>query len=451
MIWASLEMFSERRFGGWRAFLTHLVLMSWMAGFISELVEARSSLVTFDVMTVMLVWPGVVFLLTSLLACVCVRLWRVSFNSALGGIVSFLPALFLVPVFIFLLQGAGFSHEIGFANGWQALTALLTGGVLPLFTIPPAFVLTWVLFLGWLAWSWWRTASPRAPWQLVQGVIVGYVGFPLLFLLPSFLGWMVIVGDVPIWSGLNTIVGQGFIAAQIDGFAWRAVYERFPLAIGGEARVSQTWLFAAFAWITSLVVIGYQMIRYGCWSLRQIVLFVGRLRLVMGFGAVALGMAGAFLFKEGYPVTWTHVLAFLVLVAVTALFLLSQTAETELLEATHGSLAADRPLATGLIRAPDLVEASWIWSLAAAVGALLLGIAPFLAFLFAFIAYRHALSARHSWAFLSWTTLPFVGFFLAGWMAVAERGSFGALAPALASLVFLAIFAWNWRKFGRVL
>ncbi|MBP6944465.1 hypothetical protein KBD61_03945 [Patescibacteria group bacterium] len=451
MIWASLEMFSERRFGGWRVFLTRLVLLSWVVGFVSELVEARSSLVPFDVMTVLMVWPGMIFLLTSLLALACVRLWRVSFVSALGGLASYLPVLFFIPVFNFLLQGAGFSPEMGFANGWQALTVLLTGGVLPLFTVPPAFVLTWILCLGWLAWSWWRVASMRRPWELVQGLLPGYLGFPLLFLLPSFIGWSVIVGDVPIWSGLNTIVGQGFIAAQIDGFAWRAVYERFPLAIGGEAHVSQTWLFAVFTWSVSLIVVFYQLVRNWRWSAKQFMSFIGRRRVMMGLGVVALGAAGAFLFKEGHILTWTHILAFLMLMIVTGLFILVQAAETELLEATHGSLAADRPLATGAVRSADLAEASWIWSVAAAAGALMLGMAPFLAFVFAYISHRQALSARHPWAFLSWMTLPFAGYFLAGWMMVAERGSFGALAPALASLVFLAIFAWNWRKFGRVL
>lgn len=451
MIWASLEQFSERRFGGWRAFLTRLVLLSWVAGFVSELVEARSSLVSFDVMTVLLVWPSTVFLLTALLAWVCVRLWRVSFISALGGLASYLPVLFFIPVFTFLLQAAGFSHEIGFANGWQALTVLLTGGVLPFFTLPPAFVLTWILFLGWLAWSWWRVASPRVPWRLAQGLMVGYLGFPLLFLLPSFIGWSVIVGDVPIWSGLDTIVGQGFIAAQIDGFAWRAVYERFPLAIGGEAHVSRTWLFAVFTWLASLMIVFYQLTRTWRWSAKQFVSFVGRQRVMLGLGSVILGIIGALVFKEGHAFTGTHLLAFLVLAIVTALFVLVQAAKTELLEATHGSLAPDRPLSAGLVRVTDLTEASWIWSVAAAAGALILGIAPFLAFIFAYITYQQALSARHSWGFLSWTTLPFAGYFLAGWMTVAERGSFGALAPALASLVFLALFAWNWRKFGRVL
>lgn len=451
MMWASLEMFSERRFGGWRIFLTRLVLLSWMVGFVSELVEARSSLVPFDVMTVLFVWPGVVFLLVALLAWVCVRLWRVSFVAALSGVTSYLPVLFFIPIVTFLLQGAGFSSESGFANGWQALTLLLTGGVLPLFTIPPAFVLTWILFLSWLAWSWWRVASMRRPWQLVQGLAVGYLGFPLLFLLPSFIGWSVIVGDVPIWSGLDAIVGQGFIAAQIDGFAWRAVYERFPLAIGGEAHVSRTWLFAVFTWLVSLMVVFYQLVRTWRWSVKQFVSFVGRQRVMLGLGAIILGMVGAWLFKEGHAFTWTHLLAFFMIATVTGLFVLVQAAQTELLEATHGSLSADRPLAAGLVRTADLTEASWIWSMAAAAGALLLGIAPFLAFMFAYISHRQALSARHPWAFLSWTTLPFVGYFLAGWMTVAERGSFGALAPALASLVFLAVFAWNWRKFGRVL
>jgi hypothetical protein len=451
MIWASLEMFSERRFGGWRVFLTRLVSLSWVVGFISELAEARSSLVSFDVMTVLFVWPGVVFLLTSLLGLVCVRLWRVSFISALGGLSSYLPILFFIPVFHFFLQAAGVPLEMGFANGWQALAALLTGGLLPLFILPPAFVLVWMLFLGWLAWSWWRMTSSRTPWQLAQGLWPGYLGLPLLFLLPSFIGWSVIVGDVPIWSGLNTIVGQGFIAGQIDGFAWRAVYERFPLAIGGEAYVSRTWLFAVFSWLASLIVVFYHLIRAWRWSVQQLVSFVGRQRFMMGFGVVVLGALGAFLFKEGHSVTGTHILAWFVLMLVTGLFLLVQTAEAELLEAAHGSLAVDRPLAAGNIRSTDLAEASWVWLFAAGAGALMLGIAPFLAFTFAYICHKQALAARHPWAFLSWMTLPFPGYFLAGWMTVAERGSFGALAPALACLVFLAVFAWNWRKFGRVL
>lgn len=447
MKWLTRESFSERRFLGWRPFVTHVFLLAWMVGFICELIRAHSALAGFDVMGVLFVWPMIVLLLVFLLAFVCLRLWRVSLVAALGGLWAYLPALFFVPVFELVIRSLGFMNELGFASGWQALTVLLTGGLLPVFVVPPAFQLMWILVFGWIAWSWRRSNPSLTVWQLAQGLGVGYVGFSLLFLLPSFISWVVLVREVPIWSTVAPVVSQGFTVAQIDGYAWRAIYERFPLAIGGEAHVSQTWLFASFAWMSCLVVLFLQQARSWKWSWSRWNGFVGRERFIRLFGSVLLGLVAAMMFGEGHSFTWTHAFALIELVMTVGLYALVQAADVDLIEVAHESLASDRPLATGLITTTDLEEARWLWLAAASLGAFLLGLPVFLACMFAYVAHCQALSATHRWAFLSWTSLPGAGLFLVGWMAVAERGSFGTLAPAFSALVFLALFAWNWRKF----
>lgn len=446
MKWLARESFSDRRFPGWRAFLIQIFVVSWVAGGLFELIRAGSALITFDTMGVVLVWPMMVAVCIFLLAFVCLRLWRVSFVAALGGLLMYVPVLFLVPAFEFLIRGLGFVYELGFASGWQALTLLLTGGILPVFVIPLAFQLTWMFILAWVVWSWWRSTSVPTLWELAQGLAFGYIGFPLLFLLPSFIGWFILFGEVPIWSTTGTIVGQAFAVAQIDGYPWRAIYERFPLAIGGEAHVSQTWLFAISAWFVGVGVIGFERVRAWQWSWRRLGQFATRERSLRILGLVLLGGVGAFVFKEGHAFTWMHLVAWCGLLVTGGLFALAQAAEVDLLEAAHGSLSADRPLAMGAIRSADLVEASWIWLVAGCFGAGLLGMSVFLSFMLAYLAHRQALGAKDRWTFLGWASLPVTGYFLAGWMMVAERGSFGVLAPAFATLAFLLFFAWNWRK-----
>ncbi len=449
MIRLTRESFSERRFPGWRSLLTQVFLYSCVAGFISQLIKAQSSLVVLDPMTVLLLWPSLAFVLLSLLGFVCTRLWHVSFAAGVGGVYGFRWVVFLVPVFELLIRSLGFSNELGFVSGWQALTMLLTGGILPVFIVPPAVMLVWVLSFGWLMWSWWRSTSERNVWRLVQDAVPGYLALPLLFLVPSLIGWTILVGDIPVWSTMGMVVERAFVAAQIDGYAWRAVYERFPLAVGGEAHVSQTWLFATLVWIVGLLILFIVLANAWQWSLRRFWVFADRRRCLQAFGTVCLGMIGATMFGEGHAFTWTYGLAFLQLALTTMLFVFARAAEVDMLEATHGILTPERPLAAGWVRAADLEEWSWIWSVAACFGAWLLGLSVFLAFALAFISHRQVLVARGRWELLGWSALLSVGYLLAGWMMVAERASFGVLAPAFAALMFLIIFAWNWRKFGR--
>jgi hypothetical protein len=87
-----------------------------------------------------------------------------------------------------------------------------------------------------------------------------------------------------------------------------------------------------------------------------------------------------------------------------------------------------------------------VWRAGAYVLAWLLGWPVLISFALTDLAHYLSITARSPWAYLGWRALAYGGFCLVGWMVVVERGSFGSLAPALAALVILVNFGWNWRR-----
>ncbi len=447
MKWLSRASFSEHRWSGWMDWLKHVCAFALVAGFVSELVLARDTQALFDTMSVVLLWPLLTVCVCLLLGLICMRLWNTSLHAALAYLATILPCIFVVP-FIQLLESEffGVHDQVTFVGTGHALISLLTGGIFPTPVAPLGVAFVWICVCMWFGWSWWKTTPGRTPRELLRAFFPVYVGFAGLWLIPSLIGWSMLIGHVPLLRVGGDLVEHGFVAAQIDGYAWPNVYGRFPLAIGGEAHISSQWLLATLTLLTLLALYFVHLARMWRWSLRQWLVFAERERVIRVMGLVGLGLLAAGFLSVRPLFGWTHTLAFLDLVVATGLFALVQVADVDLASASFGSLSHDRPLSAGLVRSSDLIEAKHLWRGMAYVMAWLLGWPILVSFALADLAHLFSLTTRGSWAYLSWHALSCAGFFLAGWMVIAERGSFGALAPALALFVSLANFGWNWRR-----
>ncbi len=440
------ESFSERRWSGWATWLTQVWMVAVAAGFVSELVLARGAQALFDTVQVVLLWPLMAVCIGFLLAVLCMRLWKVSLFAALVQVATLLPLLFVVP----LLQWTegvllGVRDEATFVNVGRAVASLLSGGMLPTPVAPSAVAFLWLGVCAWLGWSWWKMTPGRTGRALLRAFLPTYIGFAVLWILPSILGWFALAGHVSLWRVGADVVEHGFVATQIDGYAWSNVYERFPLAIGGEAHISSQWFMTMVPFLVLLSLYLLHLARAWRWSWRQWMVFVGGDRMGRVGGVVLFGLCAA-LGSGTHLLGWTHALALLALVMSLALFLLAQIADTDLAKAAFGSLGHDRPLSLGTVRSADLVEAVLVWRAGAYVLAWLLGWPVLISFALTDLAHYLSITARSPWAYLGWRALAYGGFCLVGWMVVVERGSFGSLAPALAALVVLVNFGWNWRR-----
>ncbi len=225
------------------------------------------------------------------------------------------------------------------------------------------------------------------------------------------------------------------------------MYARFPLAIGGEAHISTQWLLVTMLLLALVVWLMTYLSVTWHWSLKRWWQFAEADRVLRVAGIVGLGLLMACLFTTLPRFGWTHVLATLELLVATGLFILAQAADTDLARAATGSLAYDRPLSSGLVKAVDIIEMKSIWRGMVYVLAGLLGWQVLAAFALADLAHQASLSVRAVWAYLVWSVLPSMGYFLAGWLVITERGNFGALATALAAFVGLIHFSWQvWRN-----
>ncbi len=450
MRWFTRDMLSERRFLGWPEILFRICLTAWVAGFISTVIEGRSSLALFDTIEVMMLWPLGVLLAGLLLAWAIKRLWSVSLEAAFTGVMTCLPVVFFIPVLNLLGERFDIQTNIGFAGGWQALALLISGGILPSPTVPVAILVVWFSLLIWISYSWWRTASVKSWRVLAEAVLPSYLLFPFIYLLPSFLGWTVLFGDISIWSSGSSLVGRAFTVSQIDGYVWRNVYQRFPLSIGGEAHISAQWLMLSVAFIVLSLLVPIYLARVWKWSWRTWVVFARPTWIVRAGGLVVLGVVAAYFFESRALVWhWSYVIAVLVLGVTTLQLMFTQAVDTDLAQASFGSLPATRPLAQGLVTSADLQSWRAIWIVTGAVGAWLLGWPIFLAYLLICIAGHQSLLVRSTWAYLAWSSFGQAGMFLIGWMIMVPKGGFGTLAPAFAALIFLLSLALGWRKSGR--
>lgn len=447
MKWLTRESFSERRWSGWAAWLKQVWVFSVAAGFVSELVLARDTQAIFDTLSVVLLWPLLGVCTGLLLALACVRLWKVSLPAALAYLATLLPCVFIIPL-VQLLEGEilGVHDRLSFVGLGRAVVSLFTGGMLPVPVAPLGAALLWLVLCVWIGWSWWKAASTRTPRELAEAFAPSYIGFASLWLIPSFLGWLALFGHVSLWQAGADMVERGFITTQIDGFAWTNVYERFPFAIGGEAHISSQWLFATSIILVLLGLSFTHLSREWYWSWQRWWQFAEADRVKRVGGLVALGFLLACLFLTRPLLGWTHVMAFLELVAATGLFILARAGDIDLAKAAFGSLPHDRPLSLGLVRSGDLLEAKGLWRITGYILAGLLGWPVLVSFGLADLAHHMSMNVRGSLAYLAWNTASLAGFFLVGWMVVAERGSFGGLAPAFAALICLVYFAWNWLR-----
>ena len=443
MRWLTREDFSERRFLGWQVWLKQVCLYAWIAGFLSEIVATQGGALLFDTWSVAFIWPLLTILLLWLLTLVCMRLWRIPFLAALSGLQVLLPYLFLLPVGDLLFRGIGYSQQAGFANGWQALASLLSGGILP-FSVPPSSVVSvWIGCLAWIAYSWWRTTSERTVQKLASALVPSYLIFPLLFLGPSFIGWLVMIREVPIWSSSPALVERAFEAAHIGGYAWQEVYARFPFAIGGEAHVSQQWLITALSFLLIFALLFRTLSQAWHWKRGEWIAFLWTPTTRRALFAVLLGVvASALLISATFIHAFTHIIALILLFICVSLLRMGHMAKDDLFEAVRGSLPAHRPLAMGKIRAADLEEWYPIWQVGGLTAAIFLGWPVFLAVLWSELTQRVPVS-EEGWKTCLQRALPLAGYVLAGWMVGAEKGSFGSLAPAVAGLVVLGFFAFQ--------
>lgn len=450
MKWFTHESLSERRFLGWREILFRVCLMAWVAGSVSAFIDGRSSLALFDTIEVLMIWPFGVLIVGLLLAWVVKRLWRVSLESAVTGVLAYLPLVFLVPILNLLGERLNVQTDIGFVGGWRALALLVSGGILPSPTAPPALLIVWFGLLVWISGSWWRFATVKSWRVLAEALLPSYLLFPFIYLVPSFLGWTVLLGDVSIWSASSSLVSRAFTVSQIDGYVWRNVYQRFPLFIGGEAHISAQWFMISVAFIVFGLLIPVYLARIWKWSWRTWMVFARPAWVARAGGLVALGVIGAYFFESrSFVWHWTYLVALAVLGVTVLQLAFTQAVDTDLTQATFGSLPGTRPLAQGLVTDADLRSWRTIWVIGGAIGAWLLGWPVFLAYLLICIADYQALSVRSAWAYLAWSSFAQAGLFLIGWMVMVPKGGFGTLAPAFAALIFLLSLAMGWRKLGR--
>jgi len=445
MKWLMRESCSERRFGGWWKWIKNVACIAWLAGFASELAAARGAAVLFDVTSVVLLWPMIAIGCVLLLAWVCQRLWGVSFIGALVGLEPYLPLILLIPLLEIVGGEGGMRTEAAFVGGKFALTSLATGGVFPMIA-PPALICVWIGVLGWITYSWWRSTPQRSGIALVRGLAPIYFLFAPISLIPSLIGWIILFDHVPVWSASSSLIEQAFIATQVDGFAWRAIYERFPLALRGEAHVSTQWFMLSVGFLAFGGLMAAYL-KYGLrWSFSLVSRFVTAARVGRVAGMVGIGAILALLLETTPVWGWTHIVALLVFLSTITLSILYEAAHTDLTQAITGSLPMNRPLALGEVRANDLQDGRDLWMMASLVGAWLLGWPVFLAYLLAMLAAREALEVRSPWAESGFQAVSHIGYVLMGWMAIVERGSFGSLAPALALFTALMIFViQRWR------
>lgn len=450
MKWLTRESFSERRWSGWVAWLKQVWVFAVVAGFVSELVLAREAQTLFDTVQVVLLWPLLTICSGLLLAVLCMRLWKVSLYAALVQVATFLPFLFVVP-FLQWIESAlwGVRDQMTFVSVGRAVVSLLSGGVFPTPVAPIGVAFLWLGTCAWLGWSWWKTTPGRTMRAFLRAFLPTYIGFVSFWILPSVLGWLALAGHVSLWTIGADVVEHGFVAMQIDGYAWSNVYERFPLAIGGEAHIHGQWLEATVPLLALFALYFLHLARTWRWPWKLWILFVGSDRAMRVGGVVLLGLLAAIGSGTHLLFGWTHALAALELVVAVALFMLVQAADTDLAQAAFGSLGHDRPLSLGTVRSADLVEAVTMWRVGAYVFAWLLGWPVLVSFALTDLAHHLSITARGSWAYLGWNAFTYGGFCLVGWMVVVERGSFGSLAPALAALVVLVNFGWNWRRNGQ--
>lgn len=444
MKWLTRESFSERRFPGWWPWVKQICLYAWIAGFLHELLESRLAPKLFDTFTILVLWPLLSILLVGIGAYGCARLWRVSFSAALEGLLPYAPGIVAVPFLGAFIQAAGGVFELGFASGWQALASFLSGGVLPFSVAPSALVCLWVAALAWIIYSWLRIHSPD--WQhIVLSLVPAYLGFPLIFLVPSFLGWRLMWGEVLIWSASADTVKRAFAATHIDGYTWYNVYERFPLAIGGEAHLSQIWLLVSLIYIAIVIASTIYLSRTWRWKASDWGRFTEKSSVARVCIPVVIGMVSALSLEGGRMPSFSHLIAYTLLIITSALSVLARMAKVDLEQALRGSLPGHRPLAMGRIRSTDVEEWGRIWSALSWVGAFLLGWPILTAWIWAEWI-QHGVPDGKGWKTSLRHVLPTLGYVLAGWMVVVERGSFGALSPAMSALVCLAYMGWHWYK-----
>ncbi|GEM_PF-6158949 len=446
MKWVARPSFFEHRWSGWRVWLGEVWFFSVIAGSLSELVPGSNAQAVLDVLHIAFVWPLVTTGLVMLMAGICVRLWQVSWKSTLAYLETLLPFILLVPGIQLIERWSGLYEHVAFVNFRTALGSFFTGGLFPAPTAPLGVAVVWLGVCVWVGWSWWHITPKHTVRELFLACAPGYFCFVGFWLVPSLIGWAALVGSVPLWNADSALVEHGFVVTQIDGYAWRSVYERFPFALGGEAHISSQWLFSTLLLLLGFALYMVMVQKTWCWSWKGWWRYAEASRIQRVVGTVGLGFCIATVLETHHLFGWTQVLALLELFIATTLFVLAQAADVDLAKAMFGLLPPDRPLSSGAVSAAELGETKQVWRIMGYALAWWLGFPVLAAFVIADLTHHRSIVAREAFAFLGWSTLSIASLFLAGWMVQAERGSFGGRGPACALLVSLLYFGWNWMR-----
>ncbi len=421
------EAFSERRFPGWLPYGRGLIALAWTLGILHTLLQTWMSDRAPDFLRSLILQPLVSLSVFLFLVSLFVYALRVSWSAALQALLPWtLIALLIFPLDA-LVWTFGWKFSSPFLNVPESIISILTGGLFPRPLVSlGAFCVWWGML--WVCFSTVKHLTQNR-WRAWATLGAGFFVFPCFFLIPSVLAWSKLPADVSIFSAGPNTLQRAFVLLNMDGYWWKNIYDRFPLANAGEAIVSGEWFLAAAVFV-ALCGVGFFLWRKAsAWSGNTWKIFLRLRESVLLLGPLFLGLA--FAWGRGWHVRLTSVnlVAWMVLAIVIASTWVFGRARRDLHERvrdeTHDPA---RPLVSGLIRAGDLTDFGWTCAAAAIVGAWLLGWPVMMCVVFALwtqtLEETPPMYARALFpAGVGLATLRALSWILVGWLFASEQAS----------------------------
>ncbi len=364
---------SERRFVGYGAWIATFLSLAWVASFFSAFAAPRGDGRLQDVATLLLIRPIEALVFVSTAVAILLFALRSTLPAVLQGLLRWMPLILIAPLIDAFVQGKQGSVTDGFVNAKQALTALFLGGFgwKPIASIGVIASLWFAAFV--VGWTVWKLTAKRA-----RAIIAGYamlVLAMLTLLVPSMIGWFGLPTQATAWSASSSAVYRGFVFRISDGYWWKNVYERFPVAIGADVEVGIQLSLGAFALVVLAFVILLLALRAFRLSLRQLFRYLGHEPLVLTGSLVLFGFVFSAIQGNAFHLTFVNAAAVLLffLTFISALFFVRGRYDLAELSFDEMRNAADRPLVSGVLSPKTVQETEPLFLALAVIGGWMLG------------------------------------------------------------------------------
>ncbi len=359
--------------------------VSILSGFLEAITAVAGRPRLIDLTGVFLEYPSLLLLFSTWAVFVYTNVFRISLTESIERVRRHLPLALIATVVNIAAVWMGWESSVPtFLNVLDVPVSLLTLGWWPRLLASPGTLVVSLLVAVVFGWSVWR--ETRLIKRVLQAVLGWFLGIFVLLLLPSVIAWAIVSTDAsPLTAGPN-VLARSWVALSQEGYWWRAVVDRFPGVLEGEAESSVRFLRLSLVWLIGLLLGGVVFLRRSGPVLKQHLQYIKPVRgvsfLMAAFFGMWIGraMGGVFFGRA------IDVLACILLVITLGFVWVVSVLRNDLHDqgSDHEMGRTDRPLVSGALSSEGARGLMKLFAVLALVSGWLLGwpvLLPLLVFL----------------------------------------------------------------------